>query len=279
MSLSLKIKGFYFIGILLLTCSFLMACKKNKKKTEELVNPTLPVVIVVPPPVAEVKKLLPVLLEDGKNTIEFTYIDKSALISEIRYSDGRKEVFTYNSSKQILAHRKYNQEVLNSLMDYFMNASGQVLRAAHSNVVANKYTPTGYSLFEYNSNSQPINLKYYDNLRKIVKEEVREYNSANDLLTTKTTAEAMAPHVITNNYDAKHGVFKHLLNLPLLQIEATDGLFISGNNNVLSVLKTSAGSVNQYFSYTYNADEYPATYTFTEGTVKKTYKITYKLLE
>jgi len=279
MSLSLKIKSFRLIGILLLIGSFLMACKKNKKKADEPVNPTLPVVIVVPPPVAEVKKYLPILLEDGKNTIEFSYIDKSSLISEIRYSDGRKDVFTYNSSKQILAHRRYNKDVLNSLMDYYLTTSGQVLRAAHSNVVANKFIPTGYALFEYNANDRPINLKYYDNLRKIVKEEVREYNSTNDLTAATTNTEGMASSKISYNYDSKQGMFKHLLNLSLLQIEATDGLFISGNNNVLSVLKTSAGSVNQYFSYTYHIDEYPTTYTFTEGTVKKTYKISYKLLE
>jgi hypothetical protein len=261
----------------LMTCAVIYSCKKNIKAPE-----TPPVVIVDPvitPPKPALKNYIPISFQYEKLIISLSYLEKSALLSEIKYTDGRSTRFKYNATKQLINYERFVNDKLTYSVDLSRNTEGLVIRANQFNVAPPRYTPIGYYTLSYNSTGQIIIIKFFDTGNKLKSEQNMEYFPSLDLSKKTTSVPKSTDQVISYQYDQKTGIYKHVLNLQLLEIEASDHFFVSGTNNYSSISNSTASAQNQSISYTYNENDYPAKYVITEGPEKRTYSVNYKALE
>ena len=253
--------------LLPLALMLLANCKKHHNDNPE---PTPE----IPPIVEETKRYLPIKFESGNKVMTLKYLDNTALLSEIESTDGRKEIYTYNSEQKPVKYERYQAGEQVYLIDYLRNADGLVVKSNRFIIAPRVFTPEGYNTFTYNSDNKLISYKTYDNANKLLQEEVSEYSPTGDLITTIKITTGQA-NVTTNlSYDNKNGVFKEVSYTKLLAINATEDFLISAPHNLMDRSYSSSGSVT--YSYQYNTDNYPVQYIVTDGTNAKTVKVNYR---
>jgi len=259
-----------FCSYILLPLAFMLLsnCKKrNKEDALPLPEP--------PPSQEEPKRYLPIKFESGNKLITINYLNNTPLIAEIESTDGKKEVYSYNSDQKPVKYERYQNNEQVYLIDYLRNAYGLVVKANRFIIAPMTYTPDGYNTLSYDTNNTLINFKTYNNANKLLNEEVNEYNSIEDLVK-KTTKVAGQSDAITNlTYDNKNGIFKEVLFTELLKKSTTNDFLISTYHNIVDRIENTGTT---HFSYQYNTDNYPAQYISTNGNDVKTVKITYRQL-
>jgi hypothetical protein len=259
----------YYV-LMLLAITLLSNCKKHHKDTT---GPTPE----IPPTVKESKRYIPIKLEYDNTIKTLKYLDNNTtLLSEMESSDGRKEIYSYNSAHKPVKYECYQAGERVYLIDYLRNSDGFVVKANRFAIAPRVYTPDGYNTFTYDTSNKLISFKTYDNTSHLTHEKISEYGPSGDLIKTiqKTTGQ---PDITTNlSYDDKNGIFKEVSYRELLAMNGTEYLVISAPHNLVDRSNTSSGGTA--YRYQYNTDNYPSQYTVKNGNGLKTIKVTYRAL-
>jgi hypothetical protein len=268
-----KFLGSKLVTIIAICCCSLYSCKKNGKSVETPTVDSIPTV-VIPDPGS--KHYVPISFKYNTQTISLSYLGQSAVLSEIKYSDGKTNKYNYNANQQLVNYEKYSNDVLIYSVDYLRNKDGLVIKVNQFKVDTKTYELTGYLTISYNQTSQISGIKKYNKDDLLTSEQTNEYNTSFDVSKKTITGSDKVLKVTNFIYDLKTGTFKYVLNLNLLALEMTDNFFISGSNNITSITNKPATNLDQHFTYSYNNNEYPSKYILTDVSGEKTYNITYK---
>jgi hypothetical protein len=266
------IKSFVQIGFLSFLLLFALAsCKKMKprkatpiKETEEE-KP-----VVVAPPTKN--NMLPVKLTAGNLTVDLIYMENSALITEMKFTDGISYVMTY-ADKVLKKLQKYKDKVHVQSVDYLI-ADGRITRASRFDVTGQRSTPTEKYYMTYNATSQINNIRTYAVSGALLSDNTLEYQANGNLISSAlNTGSSITDY--SYNYDAKKGVFQSALFCQLLRIEIDKLFLIHGTNNILNLSNAKLLSRNVAYEYVYGIDDYPTEVKIKQDGLAQTYKITY----
>jgi hypothetical protein len=262
----------HLLTIIAMGCCSLYSCKKNVKALEPPVVDSIPT-IVLPNP--ELKHYVPVLIKYNSQTISLSYLKQSAVLSEIKYSDGKSDRFVYNANQQLINYEKYSNDVLFYSVDYLRNKDGVVIKVNQFKVNDKLYELTGHIALTYNLSSQIAGIKRFNQDDLLKSEQANDYYTTSDISKKTVTGSDKVIKVTTFMYDSKNGIFKYIKNLDLLSLEASDNFFASGSNNITSMMNDRTATLNQRFTYSYNDNGYPLKYISTDASGEKSFTVSY----
>jgi len=270
------IKSFIQLGVLSILIIFVFAtCKKMKpaKKTSteetEIDKP-----IVVDPP--KKKTMLPIKLKTTDLTVDIVYFEKTALITEIKFSNGIRYVMTY-ADKILKKLQKYKDNVQVQSADYLFTNT-QISRVTRFNVSESRVTPTEKYYLEYNPIMQINNIKTYLVSNALYSEQSLTYNKDGNLLSSVMTIGSSI-NTYAYKYDDKNAIFQSVLFSQLLRIEVNEDFLNQGSNNVTTVSNPKQIKEDIEYEYTYAADNYPNQLKIKKQGVIRAYSITYAELK
>ena len=270
------IKSIIQLGVLSILVIFVFAtCKKMKpaKKTSseetEIDKP-----IVIDPP--KKKTMLPIKLKTTDLTVDIVYFDKTALITEIKFSNGIRYAMTY-ADKILKKLQKYKDNVQVQSTDYLIT-NLLVSRVTRFNVSESRTTPTEKYYLEYNTTTQITNIKTYAVSNALFSEQSLGYNKEGNLLSSVMTIGSSI-NTYAYKYDDKNAIFQSVLFSQLLRIEINEDFLNQGSNNVTSVSNPKQIKEDIEYDYTYAADNYPSQLKIKKKGVTQVYNITYAELK
>jgi hypothetical protein len=266
------IKSFIQLGIISILIVLVFAnCKKmkpSKAASTEETEVDKPIVIVPP----KKMNMLPIKLKTSDLTVDIVYSDKTALMTDIKFSNGIRYVITY-ADKILKKLQKYKDDVQIQTADYLITDS-KVSRVARFNVSGSRSTPTEKYYLEYNTSLQINNIKTYAVSNALFSEQSFGYNKDGNLLSSVMTIGSSI-NTYAYKYDDKNAAFKSVLFSQLLRIEINEDFLNSGINNLVKVSNPKQAKDDIDFEYVYGADEYPNQLKIKKQGVTQVYNITY----
>lgn len=271
-AISFQLTTCFLLGSLLFINS---GCKKTNLQKE--VSPEEEVKL----PETEIpleKNFLPLTMEFLHSKYIFKYIDEKPLLTELSLSDGLVLKISYDKALQPQKIEKYKNNKRTQLLEYWTDSKGLVNKTMRFNYDSKgiDYTPAGYYTLSYDDNGRIQALKEYDNSKRILSEQIREYDKGENVSKFSYVSAQNPPHYSTYEYDQRNGIFKHISFIELLSIEFGDYFVAVTTNNPLKHF--SSLSLTEEFSYLYNTQKYPIEMISLKNNVKERIKITYKHL-
>jgi hypothetical protein len=265
------------VPLLVLSISFFSnGCKKHKPKPETPPNPEVPGPGASDPEEEQKpeQKLVPLKITYKGVTYDFTYLENTEKIAEIKLSTGYKWLFTHKPEKLVFWIELYRANNLYAEIDYKFNDKGQGTTANTFLYDNRVYTPSNRYQFEYNDSNQlsKINLNNVGN--ESINEKVLIYTSNTIKITTSSSGKITEELQYT--CDDKNGIFKNIPYVNLMSTYFDQIFFQCYSTNVLSI--SDADQNTTHITYEYNKDNYPAKATITAGKTTEQMIITYKAL-
>lgn len=250
-------------------------CKKMKSpKTTPPEKTEIDKPDVVVPPIKKI--MLPIKLKTADLTVDIVYLEKTALITEIKFSTGIKYVLTY-ADKTLKKLQTYKDDVQIKSADYLITNS-QISRVARFDVNGLRSTPTEKYYLEYNASMQIKNIKTYAVSNSLYSEQSLEYNKDGNLESSVVTV-GNSINSFKYSYDIKHAIFKSVLFCQLLRIEIDQDFLNQGINNLLSISNPKQVKEDVAYEYVYGSDDYPTQLKIKKENVTRAYTITYAELK
>lgn len=273
-------KIFKFLAIILLTLVFFTIACTKKGSSPEQEGPEKPAVPVVPEtpknPDSNVKLLSPESIRTDNLKIDFQYDGKNS-ITEIRQSDGTREIITYKDNNQLGDYKRYLKDNLLYQVYYVTNAEGLVTKGIRWAVEADGKLKTliGNYQISYNEQKQIETVDWYDFQNMLVTTKTFIYNDK--LLLTEEKITGLSPAKKAYNYDDHTGIFKQVPFVQIFSLENQAFYLLNGRSNVTTIKTENEAATDLSFVMQYNKEGYPSTITQTDATRKtKVFKVTYR---
>jgi YD repeat-containing protein len=236
------------------------------------VNPTKP-----NSPDSEVKLYTPLSLITDKLKIEFSYLPKTNLISEIKLSDGKRETIEYDDKNFPKLYSRYLKDELLYKVFYINNEDGLVTKGIQYKVETDGkiLTLLGNYQISYTEQKQISTISRYSFANKLISRLHFAYDQTVQLLET-SFEETTLPRQ-NFSWDGKTGLLRNVPYAQIMAIENKEFYFLNSRSNVNTV-KDNVDTANDLnIRYDYNADSYPISMTSTDVKKQNTsYKVTYR---
>jgi hypothetical protein len=257
--------------VAILSILLLGSCKKMKpakivpsKESEEEKPP-----VVVPP---KEKMMLPVKMTTTNLTVDFIYLENTALIIEIRLSTGVRYQVTY-ADKVLKKVQKFKDNINVQFVDYLVT-DGRITRVSTFDIREKVTSPTGKYQLDYNTSTQINSIKTYAISNSLISEKKLEYDKYGNVLNYSLIA-GISVNNYDYSYDLKKGVFSSVLFCQLLDMEISDAFLAPGLNNVLSLSNRKLSTENIEYEYVYGIEDYPANITINRNGIAQKLTVTY----
>lgn len=274
-------KIFSFLATILLTLMFFAVACTKKGSSPDPTGPETPVVPVVPEtpknPDGSVKLLSPKSISTDNLKIDFEYAAGQNYITEIRQSDGTREMITYKENKQLKDYKRFLKDNLLYQVFYVTNANGLVTKGIQYAVEAEGklITPIGNYQISYNENKQIETVEWYDFKNMLITTKSFVYDDR--LLLTGEKITGLAPAKKTYDYDDHTGIFKQVPLIQIFSLENQAFYLLNGKSNIANIKTENRAAADLNFAMEYNNEGYPSTITQTDATRKiKVFKVTYR---
>jgi hypothetical protein len=262
-----------FLSVLLLfafaSCKKMKASKTAPIKETEEEKP----VVVVPP---KKKNMLPVKLTTANLTVDLVYTENTALITEMKFSDGVSYVMTY-TDKVLKKLQKYEDKVHVQSVDYLI-VNGQITRASRFDVTGQRSTPTEKYYMTYNTTSQINNVKTYAVTGSLLSDNTLGYQANGNLMSAAINTGS-STNDYNYSYDTRNGIFQSALFCQLLRIEINEVFLNQGTNNILNFSSAKTPAEKVAYEYLYGTDDYPTEVKISQSGLAQTFKVTYTELK
>ena len=273
----MKQLNFVLLSTLTLLILLTSSCKKksNPAGPDTVEAPEIPVNPTNPS--GEIKLLIPQSISTDNLKIDFQYASTGNVLTEIRQSNGTREMVTYNGKLQLKEYKRYLRDDLLYRVDYILNSDGLPIKAIQYNVEAGGklISPIGYYQLTYNDNKQIETVDWYDFKNMLINTRTFIYNTA--ALFIESTTNGKQPLKQSYTYDEQQGLFKQVLQLQPLSLENEAFYMLNIKSNVKNIRMENQPASDRGYEMQYNASHYPSTITETDITGKsKIYKITYR---
>jgi len=251
---------------LLTGCSVIPSCKKGEPQTKTTPD------VGSPGGAGQEKALIPLQMGTGKSKVTFSYTADNSL-SKVEYGDGTSTVLEYNTSGKPSALMKYQGSELLSFTQYSLDKDGLVTNSMKYLVRDNFYEFDGHDVFNFDTALRLNKISHYNRLNVLTNTIQSFYSATGNMIMDQNSMDMLSTEYL---YDDKNGLFKNVRYAWLFAAEDGNNFFLCGINNVRSCSYALKPVLNQSFSYTYNADNYPATVTAVSNGVTISSKITYR---
>jgi hypothetical protein len=262
-------------AFLVLVLIFQTACKK-KGGSSPPDGPEVPVQPVSPSnPGSEMKMLTPQSISTDRLKVEFVYMTNENRLTEIRQSNGTREMINYNDRGVPKEYKRFLKDELIYHVYYLSEEDGLVTKANQYTVASGgkALTPIGNYQIKYGTQKQIETVEWYDFKNMLMQSEHNTYDN-NLLLTERKSTELTTQ---TFEYDEHPGIFKHVPQLQLFSIEHQAFYMLNQKTNVKSIRNENHAAEDVKFEMQYNIDGYPSTITQIDATgTRKTFKISYR---
>lgn len=261
--------------ILLLLLAF--ACKK-KSGPANIDLPETPEKPVIPTkPDTQVKQLVPLSISTDNQKIDFQYAATGDFLTELRQSNGTREMILYNDKNQLKQYKRFMKDDLLYQVYYVLDNTGLVTKGIQYKVEAagKLISPLGYYQPSYNEKQQIESVDWYDFKDMLIKTQTFSYDKQSLFIGKKTSGNP--PTNLNFSYDEHAGIFKQVPLIQILSLEHEAFYMLNNKSNVKSIINESEPDADQKFEMQYNANGYPTTITQTNVSGKsKVYKVTYR---
>lgn len=264
----MNILKFKCIAIITGIVFLIPSCSKNKPNKEEKDEP------IIKEPIKEL--FLPIKLESGNLIITLKYKENSALISEVKTSDGYRFKIIYKDGLPSQYDKYAGKKLIQSI--YCIRVPDKDLKVTFFDVDGQASTPTGFLLLKQNIQNQATAIQASGSGHSFPYQDSEwHYSSSGNLSSITINDSPTKTASIKYTHDEQNGIFKNAQHSQLLFLVLDFPLFSADANNRLSYSNTDTPSENTSFTYQYDADGYPTQYTTTKS--KQTFKITYMKLQ
>ncbi len=274
----LKSNVHHALGLILILL-FLLSCKKKlSPSAPEDPETPIPVTPVAPKPTDPVSRpMIPLSLTAENLKIDLTYAANQNLLTEIRQSNGVREMITYNAQNQLKEYKRYLKDELLYHVYYVLNTDGLVTKAIQYTVSAGGklLSPLGTYEISYNSRKEIERVDWYDFKNMLSKS--KQYNYNEKLLLTSCETVIPKGGTQTYEYDNNFGIFSQISYLNLISLENEAFYFKNIRANLEHISSKTSASDSLSFVLQYNPANYPSTIKQTDASGKSsTYKIIYR---
>ena len=256
---------------LLLSLVMFSACKKMKPaKVEPAKETEVEKPVVVVPPVK--KNLLPIKFVSANLTLEITYLEGTAAISNLKFSNGNTYLLSYtdNILKKL---QKQKSDLIIQSVDYLVS-NGNITRVQRFDVNGQRSTPTEKYYFEYNTALQISNVKFYGVSGSLLSDQNLTYTNLGNLgSSTLKTGTVLSSSDYT--YDSKNAIFKNVLFCQVLKYEINEPFLNQGVNNMIKLGNPLLATDDLSYQYIYRTDDYPTEVKITKNGITDTYVVSY----
>lgn len=264
-------------AIFVLLFFFQSSCKK-KGGSSSPENPELPVQPVSPSkPGTELRILMPQSISTDNLKIDFVYTTNENRLTEIRQSNGTREMIVYNDSDIPKEYKRFFKDELIYHVYYASDQTGLVNKAVQYTVASGgkSLTPIGNYQIRYGTQKQIESVEWYDFKNMLVLGKHSTYD--NNLLLSGRKSTDVPPNTQTFKYDEHPGIFKHVPQLQLFSIEHQAFYMLNQKSNLKSISNDNNAASDVKFEMQYNVDGYPSTVTQSDvANTRKIYKIIYR---
>jgi hypothetical protein len=266
---------FPFLALLFLLA---FACKKKNSPAGPEGPEAVPAVPTTPvSPGGEIKALVPLSISTDNLKIDFDYATTGNYLTEIRQSNGTREMIVYNDKNQLKEFKRYLKDDLLYHVYYVLNPDGLVTKGIQYSVEAGGklISPLGFYQVSYDEAKQIEIVDWYDFKNMLIKTRDFSYNDKSQSTGVKTSGSQ--PSNRTYFYDEHSGMFKLVPQLEILSLEHEAFYLLNVKANLKAIKNENQPDEDRSFEMQYNVNGYPATITQTDAAAKsKIYKIIYR---
>ena len=243
--------------------------KVEPTKETEIEKP----VVVVP---GVKKNMLPTKLVSTNLTLEITYLDGTAAISNLKFSNSNTYLLSYTGKVLKNIQKKKSNLIIQSV-DYIVS-NGNITRVQRFDVDGQRSTPTEKYYFEYNTALEISNVKTYGVSGSLLSDQNLTYTNLGNLSTSTLKTGTLLSNY-NYNYDTKNAIFKNVMFCQVLKYEISEAFLNQGLNNLTKLSNPSLATDNLSYEYTYGLDDYPTEVKITKNGITEAYTITYMELK
>lgn len=264
-----------FLALLFLLA---IACKKKNSPASPEGPETVPAVPTKPiSPGGEIKALVPSSISTENLKIDLQYATTGNYLSEIRQSNGTREMILYNDKNRLKEYKRYLKDDLLYHVYYVLSPEGLVTKGIQYKVEAGGklISPIGFYEVNYSEAKQIETVDWYDFRNMLIKSKAFSYNDKAQFTGLKTSGSQASSQSYT--YDEHAGIFKQVPQLQILSLEHEAFYMLNTNANVKTIKTEDQPAVDLNYEFQYNINNYPATINQNDAAGKsKIYKISYR---
>lgn len=240
------------------------SCKKNKSFKQDMAPKTED---------QSPKIYLPVKFLSDRLEILFLYEGNSAILKEIKDSNGERLTITYQTDFPSTFHKyKYT----NSIGFSDCEQTNTTIKISAFKKSGNLLTPTGHRLLTKNSTGQITNISHFGTNNVAFAKSDINYANGNPESTIIINLSSGTVNQFNYTYDDNNGIFKHVKHAQLILEESAYFFLHHTSKNILSYSMGTPSPDNSIYSYKYTLEKYPAELKVVNNNKIQTFKISYQ---
>jgi len=222
--------------------------------------------------------LTPKSISTDNFKVDFQYAkDENNWLTEIRQSDGTREMIGYSDKGIPKEYKRYLKDDLIYHVYYIVDEEGLVIKAIQYAVASGGklLTLLGNYQIEYGTQKEIERVDWYDFRNMLTASKLYTYNT--NLQVTGIRSSGATATVNSFQYDEHSGIFKHVSQAQLIAIEHQAFYMLNQKSNQKSITIENQPAKNLMYEMQYNVDGYPIKITQSDAAnAQRTYNIAYR---
>jgi len=223
------------------------------------------------------KVLTPQGITTDNLNVEFKYSVTGNRLTEIRQSNGTREMILYHDNGFPKEYQRLLKDELIYHVYYVTNADGLVIKAIQYAVASGGKAKTLFGNYQisYGDHLEIKTIEWYDFTNMLTSSREHKYNDDLQLISSQSAVKTST--LQSFQYDGSEGIFKHVPHAQLIAIEHPAFYMLNQKLNLQSIKHDNHATEDLRFEMQYNVDGYPSAITqINAANNQKTFKITYR---
>lgn len=228
-------------------------------------------------PIPAAAALVPATIKSQNLLTTFKYEAETNRLTELVQSDGWVTKFFYRPNGSLMEQEHYKNNKLQLQAGHALNKEGLLDKMVLFN---HDGSSNGSYSFVLDEEKRITKINKYDAKSKLLEEQNISYNSLGNITKTLTTNNGKTT-TMSSTYDDRPGTYRNIPYFQLLflvQPQQQSGTIFS-NSNPLRMDYLPIGIASTAYTYEYNSNGYPTSVEMTQGSLKETFKLTYKTIK